>query len=167
MSPEKDLQHDGMVDSHERPKRLHSWQAHQRAEELEETHEAALLSQMVRHLGGILSELKTPPINDVLATISGTIGAQGFSTYSWNQAYAYIAVFNYSAGELVVTGAEPSPSGSAPGPGAGVIYVPSGYSQGRALRSTALTLYGTAGNKFDFTAYIRPQNPFAGPCGQG
>jgi hypothetical protein len=148
-------------------RRPRAWEIREQREQAQALISDGIAMQMMEHLGGILDLLKAPPSNDVLATISSTIGTPGWSTWTWTQNYAAIAIANTSSHEMVIAGGSGSTDGKNPGRGAGVIFVPSGYFRVVSLSGTALTVYGTPGDTFDFTAYVRPQTPSAGQCGIG
>jgi hypothetical protein len=71
-----------------------------------------------------------------------------------------ISVTNYTGnGQLTVQAGEPGPT--APGPGVGVHNVPAGVSQVFNNKTTAWSLYGTAGNVIDIQVFGRVVTPIA------
>ncbi len=152
-------------------KRERSWDKMREREAQEELEFRTTMLQMSQSIGGIFSLLKAPPINDVLASMSGVIGADGngkaFFTRTFSQSFSSVFFENISASELVVAAGPPSPDGNAPGRSQGVFWVPAGYYRVVPLRGTAFTIYGPIGSNFDITVYARPQTPSAGACGQG
>lgn len=125
----------------------------------------SVLNQIEAHLGGIADASKAPAIGDVLAQQTATIPASGVFEMSWpGAAFQSISVANTSAGDLTVMAGSGSPSGSPPDQGPGLFVVRAATMRTVSIQGSALTIYGTPGTVFDFTAYSRPRSPSAGSC---
>ena len=144
-------------------KREPSWERRWRQQEERQARIMNLFEQMSASMGGVLSVVKAPPLNDVLLQGTYALGAGGTWVRNWPQAFSAVAVANIAATSLTVTSA--LEGAAAPAGGAGVVVVPSGYFRVVPMRGNSLTLYGTAGEAFDVAVFIRPRTPSAGACG--
>ncbi|MGA2835497.1 MAG: hypothetical protein ABSF84_02760 [Acidimicrobiales bacterium] len=139
-----------------------SWVRHQREQEIAAAQGGMLLQQMEAHLGGILSQVKAPPLNDVLYSGARIIPGAGFDVMEWPTRWSSAMISNTSP-SLLTLGTSAS-SGSA-STGAGVTHIPPGSFRVWNGRGDGVRVYGAPGTIYDLAIYARPRQPHAGLCG--
>jgi len=93
-------------------------------------------------------------LNNVLAVETVIFDATGYVTRSYPAAVGAVEVRNHSTGNTVTLAAGGS-TGSAPLSGVGVYLIPKAPAlQMVNIGTTTFTIYGTAGEKVSFTAFV-------------
>lgn len=114
-----------------------------------------------------LERLVTGPTNHVLECSLRVIPAEGFITFEWGLPCGSVAVMPHTPGSTLTVVSGSSTSGAAPASGnaMGLVQAPSlasGMQPAPAvfnLSSHAITVYGTAGDKFTLQAFTQPMPP--------
>lgn len=148
----------------EERKRPARWEERRQAQVAQAAQAMALFGQMEAHLGGVLSAIKAPPINDVKWSGARIIGANGFDVLEWPEDVSALTIANVSS-SLLTVGASGSGSAAA-SVGAGVIRVPPGRFRTFAHRGAGMRVFGNPGATYDLTAWGRPRAPTSGLCGR-
>lgn len=144
-----------------REPREHAWQVHERRREEEALRRVQFEEQLLASVGGLLSFLKNPPVDDVLVTREVVIDASGVYVESFPIAFAALAVANLgTVGPLTV--ASDNGDSAAPTQGVGIFQVPQSIFRVVGIRGRQLAIYGAQGGVFDLTVYARPVPPFSG-----
>ncbi len=145
------------------PRPLKGWQERALEREQAAVDAGRLLSNMNAHLGGILAAIKAPPMGDVLGHVMLEVPASGVAELRWPDTFQAITLTNLSLNSLTAHAAPPQ--GFVPTVGSGLMAVLPSIQRTQPLRGTVLSIYGAAGSLCEVTAYSRPRDPAAGPCG--
>jgi hypothetical protein len=126
---------------------------------------AALLHQMVAHLGGILDLNRTAAEGDVLLEGAYIIPSNGVFVRSYPAGFAAVSVANQ--GGALLTVASQTAQSQAPSQGVGNFRLPPGIQRTVNMHGTALAIYGPPGTPFDVVFYSRPRDPEVGIVNRG
>jgi hypothetical protein len=139
------------------------WEQKRIEQQQQATGAMQVLQQLEQHLGGIFSQIKAPPMNDVIYTGARIIPASGEDILNVPVAISAYTIANLSPFQL--TAGSSSGNAQSPAAGIGVKRFPPGMFRTVAARGNGVGVRGPAGASYDLTVYQRPRPEASGPCG--
>jgi hypothetical protein len=100
-------------------------------------------------------------INDILEAGTALIGADGTWFTDWRVSAGALWIYNLGTHTMTLVAGSPSAAG-APTTGKGVFSAPAGKQFTVPFLARAMTVYGTAGDQFNYAVFTAPARPATG-----